>query len=111
MEKLKLTIATLPLAAGIGGFYYYAEESMLYRVIAILLAAGISLFIAAQSEHGRVALAFIRDSRTELRKVVWPTRKETAQTTMFVLAAAILAGIFFWLIDMFLGWAVRFLTA
>jgi preprotein translocase subunit SecE len=84
---------------------------MLYRVIGILLAAGISLMIAAQSEHGRVAIGFMRDSRTELRKVVWPTRKETAQTTLFVLAAAVVAGLFFWLIDMFLGWAVRFLTS
>ena len=110
MEKFKLSIATLPLIAGFGAFYYYSEESLLYRVIGLLVAAGLSVLIAAQSEHGRTALAFVRDSRTELRKVVWPTRKETAQTTMFVLGAAIIAGLFFWVIDMFLGWAVRFLT-
>jgi len=110
LEKLKLTIATLPLAAAIGAFYYYADQSLLLRVIGLLVAAGISMLIAMQSEHGRTAAAFIRDARTEVRKVVWPTRKETAQTTMFVIAAAIIAGFFFWLVDMFLGWAVRFLT-
>jgi preprotein translocase subunit SecE len=83
---------------------------LLFRVIGLLVAAGLSVLIAMQSEHGRTAMAFVRDSRTEIRKVVWPTRKETVQTTMFVIVAVIFMGFCLWLIDMFLGWAVRFLT-
>ena len=70
-----------------------------------------SILIAMQSETGRAAVAFIQDSRTEVRKVVWPTRKETWQTTVFVLVAVLFVGVCLWLLDMFLGWAVRFLTA
>lgn len=111
MDKLILTIAVLPFAAAIGGFYYFADESLLLRVIGLLVAAGLSILIALQSQSGKTAWAFIRDARNEVRKVVWPTRKETAQTTMFVLAAVVFMGVCLWLLDMFLGWAVRFLTA
>ena len=110
MEKLKLIVALIPIVAAIAGFYYYADESMLLRVLAILAAMGISVAIAMQSEAGRTAFAFVRDARTEVRKVVWPTFKETVQTTMFVMVAVIIMGICLWLLDMFLSWAVRFLT-
>ena len=111
MDKLILTLAVLPVGAAIGGFYYFADESLLLRVIGLLVAAGLSILIALQSQSGKTAWAFIRDARNEVRKVVWPTRKETAQTTMFVLAAVVFMGVCLWLLDMFLGWAVRFLTA
>jgi preprotein translocase subunit SecE len=110
LDRFKLTISVLPIAAAIGAFYYYAEESLLLRVVGILVAAGISLFIAGQTTPGRAAVLFIRDARTEVRKVVWPTRKETVQTTLFVLAATIIMGLLLWGLDMFLAWAVRFLT-
>ena len=110
MEKLKLTVAVIPLAAALGGFYYYSEESLLLRVVALLVAAGLSILIAMQSETGRAAAAFVQDSRTEVRKVVWPTRKETWQTTVFVLVAVLFVGVCLWLMDMFLGWAVRYFT-
>jgi preprotein translocase subunit SecE len=64
-----------------------------------------------QSQSGKAAWAFVRDARTEVRKVVWPTRKETAQTTLFVIVAVIFMGVCLWLLDMFLGWAVRLLTS
>jgi preprotein translocase subunit SecE len=111
LDKLILTIAILPLAGAIGGFYYFADEMLLLRVIGLLVGAVLSIVIALQAQSGKAAWAFVRDARTEVRKVVWPTRKETAQTTMFVLAAVIFMGVCLWLLDMFLGWAVRFLTA
>ena len=110
MEKFKLFIATLPIIGAISAFYYYAEESLLYRVIGILVALLLSAAIAYQSESGRAAFAFVRESRNEVRKVVWPTFKETTQTTLFVMAAVVFMGICLWLLDMFLGWAVKFLT-
>jgi preprotein translocase subunit SecE len=110
LDKLILILAVVPLTAAIGGFYYYADESLLLRVIGLLIAAGLSIVIALRSQTGKAAAAFVREARTEVRKVVWPTRKETAQTTMFVMAAVVIMGFCLWLLDMFLGWAVRFLT-
>jgi preprotein translocase subunit SecE len=110
VEKVKLFTSVLPIAAAIGAFYYYADESLLIRVMGLLLAMGLSVVIALQSDAGRTAFAFVRDARTEVRKVVWPSRKETVQTTMFVMVAVIIMGIILWLLDMFLAWAVRFLT-
>jgi preprotein translocase subunit SecE len=110
LDRLILMFAVLPLAGSIGAFYYYGDESLLFRVIGILVAAGISLFIASRTGPGQTALVFVRDARIEVRKVVWPTRKETVQTTLFVLVAVFIMGFCLWLLDMFLAWAVRFLT-
>jgi preprotein translocase subunit SecE len=110
LERFKLFVATLPVIAAITAFYYYAEESLLYRVIGILVAFGLSAAIAYQSEVGRAAFAFVRDSRNEVRKVVWPTFKETTQTTMFVMVAVVIMGICLWILDFILSWAVGFLT-
>ena len=111
MDKLLLLISFLPLFGAIGAFYYYADQSPLLRVIGLLVALVVSALIAYRTTLGKAAWSFIRESRTEIRKVVWPTRKETAQTTMFVIAAVIIMGIFFFMLDMLLGWAVRALTS
>ena len=110
MDRLILLLASVPFIGAIAAFYYYADESLLLRVIGLLVALGISTLIALQSAAGKTAWAFVKDSRTEVRKVVWPTRKETGQTTLFVIVAVIIMGIFFFLLDMLLGWAVRLLT-
>ena len=110
MDKVILTLAVVPIAAAIGGFYYFSDELLLLRVIGLLIAAGLSIVIALRSQTGKATAEFVKEARTEVRKVVWPTRKETAQTTMFVMAAVVIMGFCLWLLDMFLGWAVRFLT-
>jgi len=110
MDKIKLILAVTVLVAAIYGFYYYEDQSLLLRVIAMLVAAGLSLTIAMQADAGRNAWVFVKESRTEIRKVVWPTRKETVQSTLLVLVMVTLVGIFLWLLDMFLGWAVQILT-
>jgi len=98
------------VAAAIGGFYYFDDHPQWLRVIALLVAAGIGVVIALQTAPGKAAWAFRRDAITEVRKVVWPTRKETAQTTGVVLIVVIIMAILLWLLDLFLAWAVRFLT-
>ena len=110
MDKLILLLALVPLVGATGAFYYYADASLLFRVIGLLVALAISTVIALRTAPGKTAWAFIKDSRTEVRKVVWPTRKETGQTTLFVIVAVIIMGFFFFLLDMLLGWAVRLLT-
>ena len=109
-DKLKLSVALLILIGAIGAFYYFQDQSLLLRVLGMLAAVGVSLFVAAQSEIGRAGLAFLREARTEARKVVWPTRKETMQTTLIVMVMVLVVGIMLWLLDMVLLWAVKALT-
>jgi preprotein translocase subunit SecE len=109
-DKAKLTMAVLVLLAGIVGFYMFEAYALWMRVVGMLAFAGISLAIAAQAEPGRAALGFVREARTEVRKVVWPTRKETIQTTLTVMVMVVVVAIMLWLLDMFLLWAVQLLT-
>ncbi len=109
-DKIKLSLALILLLAAIVAFYLLGEYPLLYRVLGLLVAGGIAAAIALLTEPGRHAREFLRGSMMEVRKVVWPTRKETAQTTLIVIIMVIVIGIFLWLLDMFLLWAVRLLT-
>jgi preprotein translocase subunit SecE len=111
IDTLKLMTAALVLIAGVVAFYYFAEESQLLRVLGMLAVVVIAFFIAASSDPGRRGLGFVKDARVEVRKVVWPTRQETIQTTMAVLFMVVLVAIMLWLFDMFLGWSVSTLLS
>lgn len=106
----KLLFAALLLVVAIAAFYYFAAYSTLVRVIGLLAAAGIAAAIAATTEPGANLFGFFQDSRTELRKVVWPSRNETLQVSLAVIVLVLLVGIFLWLVDMLLFWIVRSLT-
>jgi len=110
LDTVKLLAAVLLLAVGIVGFYYFEDESVLYRVLGLLAIGGISVAIALQSNPGRRTWLFAVDARTEVRKVVWPTRQETWQTTLVVFAMVLLMSLILWLVDMGLMEAVRALT-
>lgn len=106
-DTVKLICALLALIAGVSGFYYFEDESQLLRVIGLLAVAATAFFIVSTTDIGRRGLGFVRDARVEVRKVVWPTRTETTQTTIAVLIMVFLVAIMLWLIDMTLGWGVR----
>ncbi|MDH3219061.1 MAG: preprotein translocase subunit SecE [Gammaproteobacteria bacterium] len=110
-DTFKLMTAVLVLIAGVVGFYYFEDESQLLRVLGMLAVAVVAFLIAATSEPGRRSLEFVKDARVEVRKVVWPTRQETLQTTIAVLFMVVLVAIMLWLFDMFLGWGVSKLLA
>jgi preprotein translocase subunit SecE len=110
LDKFLLTVSVLPIAAAIGGFYYFDDQAQWIRVIALLVAVGISVLIALQTAVGQAAWAFRREAIIEVRKVVWPTRKETVQTTMIVLVVVIIMSLLLWALDSLLAWAVRVLT-
>jgi preprotein translocase subunit SecE len=110
LDKLLLTASVLPIAAAIGGFYYFDDQPQWIRVIALLAAVGLGVLIALQTAVGQAAWAFRRDAIIEVRKVVWPTRKETVQTTMIVLVVVIIMSLLLWGLDSLLAWAVRVLT-
>lgn len=109
-DKMKLAGAGLLLVAGITLFYVFAEQSLLYRVIALLVLAGVAIFVVYQTSKGKQAAGFFRDARIEVRKVVWPTRAETTQTTLIVMAIVLLMGVFLWLLDVLLAWAFKLVT-
>jgi preprotein translocase subunit SecE len=109
-DTAKLLVAIAILIAGIYGFYYYEAESLLYRVLGLVVMVGIALFVTSVTTQGQRLMGFAKDSRMEVRKVVWPTRQETVQTTLMVVVAVIIIGIFLWLIDMLLAEAIQVLT-
>ena len=106
-DAVKLLVSLVILVAGVIGFYYFKDEAQLLRVLGILTVVVIAFGIVATTQIGRKSLGFARDARVEVRKVVWPTRQETTQTTIVVLIMVLVVAIMLWLIDMFLGWGVR----
>lgn len=108
-DKIKLLAAVLMVIAGIAGFYYFAGSPAVVRLGAILagFAAAIAIFWFTQS--GQQFFVFSRESVVEARKVVWPTRKETIQTTGIVFAFVVVMALFLWLVDGGLLWAVKLL--
>ena len=109
LDTFKLGLSLLILIAALAGFYFYADQALLYRVIGLLVAVGISVGIALQTEKGREIWGYFHDAQIEVRKVVWPTRQETIQTTLLVIGMVIIVAIILWLLDMFLGWSIGLL--
>ena len=109
-DTLKLAAAGIVVLAGLVLFYVFAEHSLLFRVIGLLAALGVAAFLAYQTALGKRTVAFFRDARAEVRKVVWPSRAETFQTTLTVFIIVLIVGIFLWLFDMVLSWLFRLIT-
>ena len=109
-DGLALALAIALVVAGVVGFYLLGGQAAWLRwlVVAAGVVAGATVF--ALSAGGRDFMQFVVDSRNELRKVVWPTREETWKTTLVVFVFAVIAGVFFWVLDLFLAWATRHLT-
>ena len=110
MDALKLLAAVAIVGLGIGGFYLFEEYPLVLRVVAFLVLTAVGIFVALQSERGRAIREFLLDSRSEVRKVVWPSRQETIQTTLIVFAVVIVMAIFLWLVDLVLLEIVRAVT-
>jgi preprotein translocase subunit SecE len=105
-----LWVAVALVVAGVAGFYVLGSQPAWQRWLIVVagLAAGVGVF--AVSASGKGFWQFVLDARNELRKVFWPGKQETWMTTAVVFGFAIVAGIGFWLLDLFLAWATRHLT-
>ncbi len=108
-DAVKFVVAAALALAGLAGFYYFADYSLLLRVLGLLAAVIAAVAVGLTTEKGATLWRFFQDSRAELRRVDWPTRTETIQTTLAVLAMVIVVGVALWLIDMLLFWLVRLL--
>lgn len=102
---MKMILALAVLLGGIVAYYYFEDMSQLVRVAGVLLSVALSIVLFMQTRMGRELWDFIQGSRVEIRKVIWPNRQETMQTTIAVIGFTIIMGVFFWLLDMFLSWA------
>ncbi len=109
-DTVKLIVVVALLAAGVYGFYSFADQPLWVRLAGLLLVIGAAAFVALQTAVGRTVWQFATDSRTEVRKVVWPTRQETLQTLLIIVIAVLLTALFLWAIDSVLFMIVRYLT-
>jgi preprotein translocase subunit SecE len=110
LDLIKSVLAAALIVAGIGAYYYYPDTSVLVRAVGVVASLAIAIAVFLTTTRGRELWRFIQTSRIELRKVVWPTRQETLQTSVAVIVFALIMGVFFWLLDMLLLWVTRFLT-
>jgi len=109
-DRIKLFIALFLVVGAIGAFYYFGDQPLLARVVGLLVVAGMAVAVALQSSQGKAAWVFMKEARTEIRRVVWPTRKDAGQTTLLILVTVIVFGLLLWGLDSILLWAVRLLT-
>ena len=105
-SKSYLLLSIGVLITGMILFYYYSDVRLFYRVIGMISVVIFSALIAYQSDFGKLVYSYVTDSKVELKKVTWPTKQETTQTTLGVIFVVIIVGILLWLFDMLLGWAI-----
>ena len=105
-DKAKLAGAVLLLLASIVAFYYLGKQDLWLRVLALLALLGAAVALFFTSESGKQLIAFGRDSVREVKKVVWPTRKEALQMTGYVFAFVFLMALYMWLTDKTLEWVL-----
>lgn len=106
MNKLDLgkwIVVILLIALGIGGNVYFAEQPLYLKLLSGLILVVIAVAIAVQTEKGKKTWFFWGETRSELRRVIWPERKETTQATLVVIGAVFVVAIFLWVLDAFLA--------
>lgn len=104
LDPLKWLLVVGLIVAGVVGNSHFSAEPLLYRVLALVALAGVILLVAVNTAKGAGIWRLLRESLVEVRKVVWPTRAETNQTTLIVIAVVIVMAIILWLLDTFFGW-------
>jgi len=106
-DRIRIVAALVLVIAGVGGFYYLGERAMIIRVAAILVGFAAAAGVFATSQPGREFYEYSQESIAETKKVVWPTRKETLQTTGIVFAFVVVMALFLWMVDASLLWVVK----
>lgn len=107
LDKLKWgAVVLLALVAVVGNQYYAEQFAVIYRAMVLVVVGAVAAVIALQTGQGKRFVGFAKESRVEIRKVVWPTRQETQQTTLVVVAIVLVAALILWALDSLLGWLV-----
>ncbi|AAY39591.1 preprotein translocase subunit SecE [Pseudomonas syringae pv. aptata] len=109
-DMLKWLLVVVLVVVGVVGNQYYSAEPILYRVLALLVIAAAAAFVALQTGKGKAFFVLAKEARAEIRKVVWPTRQETTQTTLIVVAVVLVMALLLWGLDSLLGWLVSLIV-
>ncbi|MBD2840583.1 preprotein translocase subunit SecE [Metapseudomonas lalkuanensis] len=109
-DVLKWVVVVALVAVGVVGNQYFSAEPILYRVLALLALAAVAAVVALQTAKGQAFFVLAKEARAEIRKVVWPTRQETTQTTLIVVAVVLVMALLLWGLDTLLGWLVSLIV-
>ncbi|HUH58251.1 MAG TPA: preprotein translocase subunit SecE [Pseudomonadales bacterium] len=126
LDSLKWVLALVVFAVAVVGNVYFKEIldyllfaapqltfltkfTLIYQVFAVVLLMALSAFIALQTTQGKSFVVLVKEANLERRKVVWPTRQETVQTTLIVVVFVVIVGLILWGIDSVLGWMTKML--
>ena len=105
-DTIKWIFVLALVAAGVVGNSIYSDQSLLSRTLALVALAAVALFVALQTAKGRGYAISFKEARKEIRKVVWPNRQETTQTTLIVVVVVLIMALVLWGLDSLLSWAV-----
>lgn len=105
-DNIKIALALCLLGLGVVGFYVLSDQAMILRVLSVLAGLGFGFFVASLSEQGRRFIDFGRESVNEAKKVAWPSRRETLQTTGIVFAFVVVMAVILWVTDKSLEWVL-----
>jgi len=106
LDPLKWAVVAILVIAGVYGNSYFAATSVLYRVIGLIVLAVVALALAAQTSKGKAFVQLGYEARTEIRKVVWPTRQETTHTTLIVVVVVMILAVILWILDSSISWLI-----
>lgn len=113
LDPLKWIIVTVLIAVGVFGNWYLATTaniSVFYRVLGLLLLAALAIFIGLKTQKGQSFFNLAKSARAEIRKVVWPTRQETKQTTLIVVVVVLITALILWGLDTLFGWLISLIV-
>ncbi|MEX2239715.1 MAG: preprotein translocase subunit SecE [Burkholderiales bacterium] len=106
IDIFKLVIAAAMVAGGIAGYYWLGDSALVLRVLAVVAGIGAGAAVASLTVPGREFVVFAQEAVVEVKKVVWPSRKETVQTTAAVFAFVVAMALFLWVSDKTLEWVL-----
>jgi preprotein translocase subunit SecE len=110
MDTVKLLLSVVMLVGGIVGFYLFEAQPLWVRLLGLLAVIAVAVFVALATDKGRQIKGFFSLAQTEVRKVVWPSRQETLQTTLVIFVAVLVTSLFLWGVDSILFVLVRMFT-
>ncbi len=108
-DRIRLIVAGAVLFSAFVAFYVLPEASFFYRVLGVVSGFLVAVGIFFSTSQGKATSAFLGTARTELRKMVWPTRTETLQTTLIVFVVVMIVAVFLWMLDRLLSWFMQWL--
>ena len=115
VKKESSIVMMVSILIVLGSFVLYYQDPLglnttLYKVLVLLVGLVLAAFVFFKAPQGIRLSSFTKETKIELRKVVWPTRDETVKTTGMIMVAVVIVAIFLWIVDAILTWAVQLLT-